>query len=284
MKRLTNTLMMIAALTAVISACAGVFYSDGGAQRTVRNIYGQEIVLFGDGVYANDSLMKAGAAKGTDIAVLMISVGLLLTMSVFGSRKYGPFLQCGFLSVILYSSACLVMGVSFNRLFPLYTVQFGSALFAFVLSLNGILKSDHFDRAVYRKRLKGTGVFMIAGGCSALIWLAFIIPSVLTGRPMGTIEVYTTEPAFAIDLAVILPSAVFCGVALLRKQTIGYKMAPVFLTFFSGVGICVIFQAIVQTSLGIVVPAGQFYGLVVSFVILGTVAAVLNVRLLKYAK
>ncbi len=284
MKKLTNTLLIIAVFTTMISACIGVFYSNGGTQRMVQNIYGHKVVLFGNGIYANDSLMKAGATKGTDIAIIMISVGLLLTASVLRSKKISPFLRCGFLSIILYSSTCLIMGVSFNRLFLLYVIQFGSALFSFILSLNNIIRSDNFNHALYQKRLKGTGVFMMIGGCSVLIWLMFIIPSIMTGQPMETIEVYTTEPTFAIDLAIILPSAVFCGIALLRKQIIGYKIAPVFLTLISGVGICVIFQTIVQTSLGIVLPTGQFLGLVISFVVLGTIAAVLNVRLLKYAK
>ena len=284
MKTQTNILSTIAAITATISACIGVFYSNGGVQRTVQNIYGQEVILFGNGIYANDSLIKVAATKGTDIAIIIVCIGIVLMVSVFRSKKFSPFLQCGLLSIVLYSSTCLIMGVSFNRLFLLYLIQFGSALFAFVLSMTEIIKSDNFNNVIYQKRLKGTGVFMIIGGCSVLIWLTIILPSIITGQPIETIEVYTTEPTFALDLAIILPASVFCGFALLRKQIIGYKIAPVLLTLLSGVGICVIFQTIVQTSLGIVLPIGQLLGMVMSFVILGTIAVVLNVRLLKHAK
>lgn len=113
--------------------------------------------------------------------------------------------------------------------------------------------------------------------------MMFIIPSIITGNPIENIDVYTTEPTFTIDLAIILPSAFFCGIMLLRKKTIAYQLAPVLLTLITGVGICVILQTIVQTSVGIVLNAGQMYGLVISFVILGTIALFLNIKLLRHA-
>ena len=137
---------------------------------------------------------------------------------------------------------------------------------------------------LYAKHLVGTGVFLIAGGCSTFIWLTFLLPVVITGQPMETIEIYTTEPAFALDLAIVLPSALYSGITLLKKEKNGYKMAPVLLTLLTGVGVCVIFLTIFQRSLGVVLSVGQMIGLVASFVVLGAIAAVLDLRLLKYAK
>jgi len=91
-----------------------VFYSFGGERRIVRNIYGQPVTLFGDGIYLNDSIMKVGATKGTDIEIILVSVLLLAILSIYKNLKSSPFLQTGFLSIILYASTCLVMGVNFN--------------------------------------------------------------------------------------------------------------------------------------------------------------------------
>jgi hypothetical protein len=71
MKKALTALSVIAALSSVISACVGVFYTNGGAMRIVENIYGQQITLYGDGIYANNSLLKVGATKGTDIVMLV---------------------------------------------------------------------------------------------------------------------------------------------------------------------------------------------------------------------
>lgn len=284
MKKSITILSVVTAAIAIISASFGVFYSFGGEQRTVTNIYGQTVTLFGDGIYLNDSIMRVGTTKGTDIAIIIVSILLLLILSIFKNRKFSPFLQTGFLSIILYASTCLVMGVNFNRLFLLYLVQFGCAFFAIVFSIINLIKADNFNSNLYKKKLKGTAIFIIVGGCSVLVWMTFIIPAIISGQPISIIDVYTTEPTFVIDLAIILPSAVFCGVMLLKQNASGYKIAPVLLTLISGVGLCVIMQTIAQKALGIVLPIGQIFGLVISFVILGVIAIVLNVKLLKYAK
>jgi len=283
MKKALTGLSVIAALSSVISACAGIFYTNGGSRRTVENIYGQRIILYGDGVYANDSLLKAGAAKGTDAIVIVVGLILLAVLPLCGRKKACAALRTGLLLIILYASACLIMGMSFNRLFLLYVLQFSSSLFAFILSLRDLLNTEIFQSQLYEKRLIGTGVFLLAGGCSTLVWFALIIPTVVTGQPLQTIEIYTTEPVFAFDLAIVLPSLLFCGVALLRKKKIGYKTAPVFLTFLSGVGACAIVQPVFQNLFGVIAPRAQSLGLAGSFAILGILAAVLNGKLLKFS-
>ena len=281
-KRPLTVLSIISPVVSIISAFIGLLYSFGGTQRIVENIYGQQVTLFGDGLYSNDSLMKAGATKGTDIAVIIVSLLLLITVIFLNHKRYALPLQSGLLSLILYASTCLVMGVSMNRLFMLYLLQFGSALFAFILSMAELIKRRSFENEIYAKRLTGTAVFLIISGCSVLIWLTFIIPATVSGTPMETIDIYTTELTFVIDLAVILPFALYCGTALLKRKAIAYQLAPVLLTMLTGVGVCVIFQTVMQSALGIVLEPGQLFGLVISFVILGAIALILNIRLLKH--
>lgn len=284
MERKLKALSIIAALSSVISACAGIFCTGGSGTRTVDNIYGQRVVLYGDGIYANDSLLKAGATKGTDIVIIAVGLVLIAVLLFGRGRKAHIFIRSGLLLVILYATTCLIMGMSFNRLFLLYVLQWGSSLFAFLISLYGILDAEVYDERIYERHLKGTGIFMLIAGCSASVWLTFILPALVMGRPLATIETYTTEPTFAVDLAVILPAQLFCGVALLKKRKVGYKLAPVLLTLLAGVGACVITQTIFQRSLGIVLPTSQMFGLVGSFVILGSVALALNARLLRFAR
>lgn len=284
MKRSGIALSVIAALSAIISSCIGVFFTTGGVHRTVQNIYDQQIILYGDGIYANDSILKAATAKGTDIAVIIAGILFLTLILFFRKSQAGALLQAGLLSVILYASAYVTMGVNFNGLFLLYVLQFSSSLFAFIFLLNYILSMEPYDQSVYKKRMVGTGIFLIICGCSVLIWLVFVLPAVITGMPMKTIEIYTTEPTFVFDLGIILPSALYCGIMLIRKNKIGYQLAPVLLTLFTGVGVCVISQTAIQITADIRPPVGQQFGLVASFVILGIIATALNCRLLKYAK
>jgi hypothetical protein len=175
MEKALNRLSVLAGLSAVISACIGVFYTNHGAARTVFNIYGQPVTLYGDGIYANDSLLRAGATKGMDIVMILAGLMLFGVLLLCKKPKARLLLQSGLLMIILYAGACLMMGVSFNRLFLLYTVQFGSSFFAFFLSLHTILHTEIYQKQFYERRWKGTGIFLLAGGCSTLLWLAFIL-------------------------------------------------------------------------------------------------------------
>jgi len=275
---------MISAITAIISSCIGVFYSFGGKPKIVDNIYGQAIKLYGDGIYANDSILKVGASKGTDIVIIIIAVILICTVLIFKNKSYVPFLQCGILSIILYSTTCLIVGNTFNRLFLLYVIQFGCTFFAFIFSMSYLLKNKSFESNIYNKKFTGTALFLIISGCSVLQWLMLILPSVIYGKPMEIIDIYTSEPTFVIDLAIILPSTIYCGIMLMRKKTIAYQLAPVLLFLLTGVALAVISQTIVQTSLGIVLNIVQLFGMVILFVILGAIALYLNIKLLKNLK
>lgn len=244
------------------------------------------MTLYGDGIYANNSFLKVGATKGADVVMILVGAILLALLYGFKNRKWTTSLRAGLLSHILYASTCLLMGVSFNRLFPLYLIQFGSALFAFILSMRQVLGAETYTAKAYDRHFRGTGIFLIISACSTLVWMSFIIPAIMTGRMeiMETLEIYTTEPTFALDLAVIFPTAILSGIALLKRKRIGYQLAPIVLTLLTGVGACVIAQIAFHTALGIVLPIGQIMGFVGSFITLGAVAVMLNIRLLKHTK
>ena len=204
-------LVIISSIGAIISSSLGVLYSFDGQRKTVTNIYGQEVNLYGVGIYANDSILKAGATKGTDFVIIAAALLSLYLVFFKDKKKYTPFLQSGLLSFVLYASTCLIMGVTFNRLFLLYTLQFGSTLFAFILSTSGLLRGRSFGDELYAKRLTGTAAFMIVAGCSVLVWMMFIVPAIISGKPLEIIDVYTTEPTFALDLAIIFHQLCFAA-------------------------------------------------------------------------
>lgn len=276
-----NKLIVLLGLIIILSAGIGIFYTNGGEPRDVMNIYGQKVILYGDGIYANNSILKVGTAKGTDAAAILFAIFMIVfAVKEKAHRKY-RLCKMGLLSVLLYNSTCVAMGITFNRLFLLYLVQFSLALFLFLFEVFAILKEDFYQKDFYEKSWKGTAIFLIIGGCSVLIWLMYILPAVSTGAPMEIIEVYTTEPTFVIDLGIILPSSFMCGIAILKQKKSGFHMAPVLLTLITCVGIVVIFQKIAQKMMGLTLSVGQMLGLVISFVILGTIAIRLNYKMLK---
>ncbi len=275
------SLSIVSAILAIISALLGIFYSFGGLTRNVSNIYGETITLFGDGIYCNDSVFKVALTKGTDIAVILVAIALLVTVLLLKKSRYAPFLQAGLLSIILYATACLVFGTVFNSLFLLYIAQFGATLFAFIFSLINLLNKKLFKEHFYQKKLTGTAIFLIISALSVLQWLAFIIPPIITGSPMEIIGIYTTEPTFIIDLGIILPTALYCAIMLMNRKPLAYQLTPVLLILLSGVALCVICQTVMQWHLGVSISLSELIGLVIVFVILGSISIFINLRMLK---
>lgn len=266
----------------LVSGLVGLFYSTGGSRFSVENIHGERIELYGDGIYKHNSVLKAGANKGTDLIMIVVAFTFAyFTFNRLRSAKY-RFLQAGTLIGLLYYSTNLVFGVTFNNLFLIYVFQFSLALFATISVLREVIKEENLSEALNAKPLKGTAIFLIVSGSSVLVWLEFIVPALLTGQPLANIEIYTTEPAFVLDLAIVFPSYLFCGIAMLKSKSIGYKLAPVLLTFITIVGLTVIGQSIFQFALGVAPPIRQLFGLVISFVVLGFTATILNTGLLKH--
>jgi hypothetical protein len=265
----------------LISAGIRVFYSTGGERFTVESIYGESIELYGDGIYKYNSVLAAGASKGTDFVMIIVAVLFsFFTVMRKTATKY-KFLHVGLLSGLLYYSINLVFGITFNRLFPIYILLFSFSLFTMIFLLNGLIKEDNISEILNSKTLKGTAIFIIICGFSVLVWLPYIIPALISGH---SFEIYTTEPTFVLDFGIILPLFLGCGILILKKKIIGYKLASIPLTLMPIIGLVVIGQSIFQILININIPIKELIGLVVSFIILGIISIILNINFMKYVK
>jgi hypothetical protein len=254
----------------------GLFYSDGGKPEFVENIYGETIQLFGDGVYANNSMLKATTAKGSDLVMLLVSLGLLIATLKRDSGPKAKLLHGGLLVSILYYSATTAFGITYSRMFMLYLIAFSVAFFTFVVSMidmNTTIKPVNKDR-----KYAGTAIFTIIAGCTALVWLMSILPTLFTGIPLDIIDVSTTEPTFIIDIGLIFPTCLIGGIMLLKKKQAGYILSPVMLTFLAVIAVTVIGQFAVQLYYGVVISIQQVIGYVVTFVVFGFAAIIINTR------
>jgi len=261
------------------SAGMGLFYSDSGQPGIVENIYGETIRLFGDGVYANDSIFKAATAKGSDLVMLIVSLGLLAATLKRDGGIRARLLHGGFLAPVLYYSATTAFGVTYNRMFLVYLLLFSAAFFAMIVSMVDLNETVH--PANEDGKFTGTAIFTILAGCTTLVWLMSILPAAVTGEHLDIIEIYTTEPTFIIDLGIILPACIFGGVMLLRKKVIGYVISSIMLNFLAVMAVTVIGQAAMQLHYGVAASVRQVIGYVATFVVFGAIAAVVNANFLK---
>lgn len=276
---------LLTALVMLVSAGTGLFYSFGGGSYEITAHHGQTVTIFGDGIYKNDTLMKAATTKGTDAAMILVSAALIICVLCERKIRGGQLLKTGLLCGIFYDSVCLSMGTVMNRLFPLYTVIFSLSFFSVIINMKKCFDENLFNQPG-GKRKTGLALFVGLGGCSVLCWLMFIIPAVVSGDPyasVDTLEIYASEPTFALDLGIVFPACIICCVGLIRGKSFARPLACVLMTVLTCVAVTVLGQTAVQMMLGIFVEPGKLVVLVGVFVALGAAALVLNIRLLKEA-
>jgi len=94
---------------------------------------------------------------------------------------------------------------------------------------------------------KGIYIFLTLIGSALIIaWLPDIINSLVIGRSLEKIEVYTTEITYVLDMGVIVPIAFICLVELKKRSGIGYVLLELLLTVCSLIGITLPIQTIFQ--------------------------------------
>lgn len=118
--------------------------------------------------------------------------------------------------------------VAFNELFLVYVAIFGMSLFAFILALSGLdpeLVKHHVTSQFPRR---GIAIFLaVTGFFLVLAWTGRILPAQIAGQlPVGLAS-GTTLGIQAIDLALIVPTALITAVLLWRGRPWGYTLAAV---------------------------------------------------------
>lgn len=266
----------------ITTALIGLFWQGEGSSKLVSTIDGREVELYGRGAYTNHSILRATSYMGADLAMLLVVVPLLLITAASIKKFPKNLMVCGgALMIAFYYSISLAFGAAFNHYFLLYTALFSVTGFSFGYSVYLLGKTSWKDENQTQSKNRSTAMFLFFAGSTALIWLGMIIPALIKGDFSEFIDVNTTEPTFALDIGIIFPLFTICGVALLKQKEFGYRFTPVLLTFYSLVGVMVALQTTVQHSYGIKIPLPQMIGMVASFIALGIVALVLNVRFMR---
>lgn len=277
----SKILCIITGIIIIIVAAVGILYSNGGERFTVVNMYGNTIELYGDGIYAFNSVLAVGNRLGADVAGIMAAT-VLIVFTLWKKRViWVDIVQTSIVIFLAYYSACLVFGISMNRLYLLYIICFGTSLFLAFKHVQVLLNNMVIPEAIKNKRLTGVGIFLIiVGVIIALLWGAQVIQAIFNRTYGSLLEIQTTEFTFGVDLSITSPIFIICGIWVLRKKDIGYKVAPLLLSILVEIAIMVISQKSYCTKLGIDIPVGALIGFIISFVIMGVISLFFVINLL----
>lgn len=273
----------LVALLAIIAAGFGLFGKEKGSPYATKSLRGQEVQIFGRGLYRYDTLFIGAGYRGQDAVMLFLGVPLLVAAILLsaGGSALGQLLLTGVLGYFLYVYASMALGAAYNRLFLVYVVLLSASLFAFVVSFAAVDLQALGSQLPQGALRTGLAVFMIVGGLVTLVvWGAPLVSALVSGDPPERLDTYTTMVTYALDLSVITPATFICAVLVLQDAPLGYLIAVPLLTIIILLAPQIILSTVFQRSAGVPFTTGEMIGPVAGFTLLGLVAIWLFIALL----
>ena len=268
--------IIIILLLITVSLC-GVLSLDFSKAYLYINQYGDEVKLFGSGIYKADSYFKAPIFIGTDLCVLFFCVPLFLISLIKDLRASTANTQLRLVSIeaiCLYYAVSLCLGVKYNRIFVLYVILFSLLFFTLIKRMRNLSRYNYsFEMK------KSDAVFLIISGISLCVaWWPDIIPTILNGTSLKLIENYTTEPTYVLDLGIISPLCFISLILMKKKDSFGVVLYAILLKSIIVVAVMMITQSAVQFASGVEIPLPALISKSIIFVILGLFAIALDRR------
>lgn len=278
------TLALVIAVLAVAAAATGLFWQGDGAAYEFTSLRGDEVTIYGHGLYQYDTAFRGAGNRGTDVITLVLGVPLLIAAVVLYRRGSlsGGLLLTGALTYMLYVYASLALATAYNRLFLVYIALFSASLFALVLVVMAFDQDAFARRVVPHLPRTGPAVFMIISGViTAAIWLGPLLSALIDDRPPEMLDTYTTTVTDVLDLGLITPLAIVAGILILRRAALGYIIACGLLVLEISLAPMIIAQTIFQLDADVSFTTGEIVGPIIGFVVLALIAVGVLVHLLR---
>jgi hypothetical protein len=196
--------------------------------------------------YASETDNWRTQAYGQDLGNLLAAVTLLAGMlaSVRGALR-GLLVWAGALLYLAYAFVIYAMTVHFGPLFLPYVAVLGLSVYALAF---GLRWWDGGVRVARRPLVLGSAVIASIAVLFGLLWLASIVPALLSGRVPAELAAsgLAANPVHVLDLALVLPGMLITARLALK----GSEPAQVLL------GPWLVFSALMAASVTITLVLG----------------------------
>lgn len=255
-----TVLVILIAIFASLASISGIFSKGGPGSFDYTSIRGENVTLYGIGLYRHMSADVAIQGIAQDYVTLFIGVPLLL-ISFFwamnGSLK-GRFMLAGVLNYLFVTYLFYMNMAMYNQLFLIYILLTGTTFFAFMLSLLSIDIQKLPEQFSEKAPVKFSGIFLIVNAVIiALLWLSIIVPPLIDNTIYpDSVDHFTTLTVQGFDLSILLPISFLGGILLLNRSRFGYLIATVTLIFLSILMTALVAKIIAMANAGVnVIPA-----------------------------
>ena len=258
-RKAINTLVLIIGVLTMIVSLVGIFSNWGNGEWEFNSIFGEKITIYGKGIYQNDSIAVVAQGMAQDYVSLILGIPLLmysLWLYNKGTLK-GKLLLTGTLGFFLYTYMSYSFLWTYNSLFLGYVALMSCSLYAFILTILSIDINNlnfHFNEKMPIKLLGRFQIFI--GIAVGMLWIGKIVPSLMNGSTPVGLEHYTTLVIQAMDLGIVVPTAILSGILLMKKSNFGYLLSSIVIikgaSLLTSMSAMVISQAMAGVEMGIV--------------------------------
>jgi len=222
------------AILAGVAAAAGVFLRGSGAFETVASPRGETYGMATDGVYAYNALRVVAEGVGWDAFTLIVTVPSLLGVTVFVARGSfrGRLVAAGLLGYFAYMYLEYAVTWAFGPLFALFIAIYAASLLGIVwigagLAAEGL--ADRFDESFPRRSWAALSIGMAS--LLTVLWAGRIAEG-LSSDVSGLLHGETTMTIQALDLGIVVPTAVVTALLALGRHPAGTAAAAAFAVTF----------------------------------------------------
>jgi hypothetical protein len=224
-------------LLSSVASFIGIYSNEGKEEYKYISIRGEEISIYGKGVYKDMSFDVAIQGIAQDYITFFISIPFLIISLFFFRRESirGLLVLSGTLMYFLVTYLFYTAMGMYNYLFLVYVSLLCLSFFAFFFSLLSYNYSRLDGIFRYKNLMKYSAIFLLINSIMVvLLWLSIILPPFIDGSifPLG-IDHYTTMIVQAFDLGLLLPIAIVSSIYALRKNIYGYLAVSIYLVFLS---------------------------------------------------
>jgi len=192
--------------------------------------------IFVRSTYASETADWAAQGIGQDWFDLMFAVPWLTVtaaLSLRGSER-ARLLLAGGIAYAFYELVIYAFAIHFNAMFLVYCAALGFSFFS-LLGIGWLIvrKPPSIPSPPDRDREMAGALLILIATLFSMAWLGEIIPALAKSVvPPAIVDAgLPTNPVYVMDLSVVLPVHFIAGVALLRRKSSGFVLAPVVLAF-----------------------------------------------------
>lgn len=264
------TIALVLVLLTELAVIVGIFGWGGSGKRQIRSVRGENVTLYGVGLYSDmpDEVAPQGIAQ--DYVTLFVGIPLLLWALIMAQRGSIPsrMFLAGVLAYFVLTYLFWLNMSAYNDFFLIYVVLAGLSIWAFLIVVVHISPKKAKLAAMSRMpRQVAGGFLMLTSLLVAAMWLKVIIPPLLHGSYPKELYHFTTLVVQGIDLAYFLPFCFVTGLLFLKKSIWGYMFSPIILVFLSLQMLALLTKMVFMLKEGNMVQLPLMVGIGVIFVL-----------------